>query len=39
MVESIKEKFLFIQSGAYPRHIFAHYSYIDPDILEFLSIG
>ena len=39
MVESMKEKFLFIRSGSYPRHIFAHYSYIDPDILEALSIG
>ena len=39
MIESIKEKFLFIRSGSYPRRIFAHSNYIDPDILEFLSIG
>jgi cold shock CspA family protein len=39
MIESVAEKFLFIRSGAYPRRIFAHYNYIDPDILEFLSIG
>jgi hypothetical protein len=39
MVESMKENFLFIRSGCYPRHIFAHYSSIDPDVLESLSIG
>jgi tetratricopeptide (TPR) repeat protein len=39
MIESIREKFLFIRSGSYPRRIFAHYKYIDADILEFLSIG
>jgi tetratricopeptide (TPR) repeat protein len=39
MIESMKEKFLFIKSGSYPRHIFAHYSDIDPDVLEDLSIG
>jgi cold shock CspA family protein len=39
MVESMKEKFLFIRSGSYPRHIFAHVSQIDLDILESLSIG
>jgi tetratricopeptide (TPR) repeat protein len=38
-VESMKEKFLFIRSGSYPRHIFAHYLFIDPDVLESLSIG
>jgi cold shock CspA family protein len=39
MVESMKEKFLFIRSGSYPRHILAHYWSIDPDVLESLSIG
>jgi cold shock CspA family protein len=35
----MREKFLFIRSGSYPRHIFVHYSFIDLDILESLSIG
>jgi tetratricopeptide (TPR) repeat protein len=39
MIESIREKFLFIRSGSYPRRILAHYYYIDQDILEFLSVG
>jgi tetratricopeptide (TPR) repeat protein len=39
MVESMREKFLFIRSGSYPRHIFGHYSDIDLDVLESLSIG
>jgi cold shock CspA family protein len=38
-VESIKERFLFIRSGCYPRSIFAHYSHIELDILDSLSIG
>ncbi len=38
-IESMKERFLFIRSGCYPRSIFAHYSYIELDILESLSIG
>jgi tetratricopeptide (TPR) repeat protein len=39
MVESMKEKSLFIRSGSYPRLIFAQYWSIDPDVLESLSIG
>jgi cold shock CspA family protein len=38
MIESIREKFLFIRSGSHPQRIFAHYNYIDQDILEFLSV-
>jgi cold shock CspA family protein len=38
-IESMKERFLFIRSGCYPRSIFAHYSYIEPDVLESLTIG
>ena len=35
----MKERFLFIRSGAYPKSIFAHYSCIDPDVFEDISIG
>lgn len=38
-VESMKERFLFIRSGAYPRSIFAHYSLIYPEVLDELTIG
>jgi tetratricopeptide (TPR) repeat protein len=38
-IESMRQKFLFIRSGSYPRSIFAHYSNIDPDFLEGLTIG
>jgi len=35
----MKERFLFIRSGCYPRSIFAHHSHIEAEILESLSIG
>ena len=38
-VESMKDRFLFIRSGAYPRSIFAHHSFITPEVLDELSIG
>jgi cold shock CspA family protein len=38
-IESMKERFLFIRSGCYPRSIFAHYSHIEAEILDSLSIG
>ena len=38
-VESMKDRFLFIRSGAYPKSIFAHHSFIIPEVLDELSIG
>jgi cold shock CspA family protein len=39
IVETMKDRFLFIRAGSYPESIFAHHSEIDPDLLDDLSVG
>ena len=39
VVESVRERFLFIKSPRYPRDIFAHRSSSDPDVIDELAIG
>jgi hypothetical protein len=39
MIEAMKPKFFFIRSAVYPNSIFAHNSFVDPDILAGLSIS
>ena len=39
IVETMKDRFLFIRSASYPESIFGHHSEIDPDLLEELGVG
>lgn len=39
VIETMRERFLFIKSPQYPRDIFGHRSSADPDVFDELSIG